>query len=177
MLIDSLPALELQTEETLQPERDIQATGGCIPGDGPCADADSDPNSPPGFSRAAAQEDVKLLAFTSQVQAKIRSPLAPRPAKTKRTAPITPKGARDELPKRSLRLANHPLANVPSAKRAEVVLMQRFELIPEGVAVNTEGKKAYEKLYKEGLAAKNFEAMRDLMPALKNASSFLGMQA
>ncbi|CAN6358464.1 unnamed protein product [Urochloa humidicola] len=197
MLIDALPALELQVEETLQVERSItalvngthpipprhseetqsgglQATMGCIPGDGPC-DADLDPDSPPGFSRAAARQEAKLRAFTSQVQAKIRSPLAPRPAKTKRTAPVTP---RDELPKRSLRLASHPMANVPSAKRAEVILMQRFGLIPEGVAVNTEGKKAYEKLYSEGgLVTKNFEAMRDLMPALKNASTFLGMQA
>ncbi|CAN6239763.1 unnamed protein product [Urochloa humidicola] len=152
-----------------------QATLGSIPGDGPCVDADSDPDSPPGFSRAAARQEAKLRAFTSQVQAKIRSPLAPRPAKTKRIVPVTP---RDELPKRSLRLASHPMANVPSAKRAEVILMQRFGLIPEGVAVNTEGKKAYEKLYKEeGLATKNFEAMRDLLPALKNASPFLGMKA
>ncbi|CAN6173588.1 unnamed protein product [Urochloa humidicola] len=160
---------------------------------------DSDPDSPPGFSRAAAHkeaintglctsglepssrsvthEDAKLTAFTSQVQAKIRSPLAPRPAKTKRVAPSTPKTTIDGLPKRSSRLANHPLANVPLAKRAEVVLMRRFRMIPETGPPNTKGKKAYDKLYKEGLAEKIFEAMSDLMPALRNASSFLELQA
>ncbi|CAL4954406.1 unnamed protein product [Urochloa decumbens] len=150
---------------------------------------DDDPgsSSPPGFSRAlgygpaarqqgdpaTSTDDTKLRAFTFQVRSKLRSPLAPRPARTKRTATATDNG----VPKRSSRLANHPLANVPSAKRAEVVLMHRFELIPEPTAGNTESKKAYDKLYKEGLLHKNMEAMRDIMPALRNASPILGMQA
>ncbi|CAL4909365.1 unnamed protein product [Urochloa decumbens] len=152
-----------------------------------CPDDDPGSSSPPGFSRAmgygpatladgiTASEDRKLHAFASQVQTKLRSPLAPRPVKTKRT---TLRPGDNGVPKRSSRLANHPLANVPSAKRAEVVLMHRFELIPEHQSVaNTEGKKAYDKLYKEGLLSDNLEAMRDIMPALRNASHILGMQA
>ncbi|CAN6360461.1 unnamed protein product [Urochloa humidicola] len=135
-----------------------------------------DAGSPPGLQATATHRNPKLSAFVSQVQTKLRSPLAPRPAKTKRAAPVTPADGH-KLPKRSSRLASHPLANVPSAKRAEVVLMHRFDLIPEPVMVNTEGKKAYEKLYKEGMVDKNFEAIRDLTPALKNLSPILGMQA
>ncbi|CAL4950708.1 unnamed protein product [Urochloa decumbens] len=170
----------------------------------PVNDTDSTPDYPPGFSRVAACKQAKLLdcpstpiappsfeltqdlqekrleAFTMEVQLKVPAPLLPCPAKVKRAQP--PKVNETlELPKRSERLASHPLANVPSSKRAEVVLMQRFGVAPEGVLLTNEGreacKKAYDNLYKEGLANKNFEAMTDLMPALKNASSFLGMQA
>ncbi|CAL5008730.1 unnamed protein product [Urochloa decumbens] len=133
------------------------------------------PESPPGFSRAARLADDKLLQFTSQVQSKIRSPLAPRPAKTKRAAPST--CTRDSLPKRSLRLASHPLANVQSSKRAEVVLMRRFDMIPEATTPNTEGRKAYEKLYRTGVQGEHFDAMDDLLPALRNVSPLVGMQA
>ncbi|CAN6238814.1 unnamed protein product [Urochloa humidicola] len=101
----------------------------------------------------------------------------PNSTKTKRTAPESSKDVRGGLPKRSSRLASHPLANVPSAKRAEVVLMHHFELIPEPAVPNTDGKKAYEKLYKDGLMSKNLEAIRDLTPALKSISPILGMQA
>ncbi|CAL4936854.1 unnamed protein product [Urochloa decumbens] len=138
------------------------------------ASTDEDDGSPPGFSRAGPSKEGKLHAFTAQVQLKIRSPLAPRPAKTKRAAPTIP---RQELPKRSSRLATHPLANVPSAKRAEVVLMRRFGMTPEPTAPNTEGKKAYDQLYKSGLLEHNFEAIRDLSPALQCVSPFLGTQA
>ncbi|CAL5067956.1 unnamed protein product [Urochloa decumbens] len=170
----------------------------------PVNDTDSTPDYPPGFSRVAACKQAKLLdcpstpiappgfeltqdlqekrleAFTMEVQLKVPAPLLPCPAKVKRAQP--PKVNETlELPKRSERLASHPLANVPSSKRAEVVLMQRFGVAPEGVLLTNEGreacKKAYDNLYKEGLANKNCEAMTDLMPALKNASSFLGMQA
>jgi len=34
------------------------------------------------------------------------------------------------LPKRSQRIANQPLANIASSKRAEVLLMQRFDGVP-----------------------------------------------
>jgi len=55
--------------------------------------------------------------------------LLPQPIKTKR-APIPPLQGQLELPKRSERLANHPLASVASSKRVEVMLMRRFNVIP-----------------------------------------------
>ncbi|CAN6333269.1 unnamed protein product [Urochloa humidicola] len=133
-------------------------------------------SSPPGFSRAAARKEAKLSAFMDRGQMKIRSPLAPRPAKTKRSMPSTPQTT-SALPKRSERLASHPLANVASSKRAEVVLMRRFGVVPENVPINTGGKQAYAKLYKEGMDGDHFEAVRDLLPALWNASTILGTQA
>ncbi|CAL5062190.1 unnamed protein product [Urochloa decumbens] len=132
-----------------------------------------EPGSPPGFLRAAIDEhSAKLRAFTSDVTLKIRSPLAPKPAKTMRVA-HPPR----QLPKRSERLASHPLANVASSKRAEVVLMRRFAGIPDSQPVNEEGKRAYLRMYADDLRDSNFEAMSDLMPALRNASPILGMQA
>ncbi|CAO2186159.1 unnamed protein product [Urochloa humidicola] len=135
-------------------------------------DSNGSDGSPPGFSRAAARKEARLQAFKAQVQTKIQSPLAPRPARTKRVArPAT------ELPKRSERLANKQLANVASSKRAEVLLMRRFNLIPEAAPVNTAGKQAYAKVYKSGMAGNHFEAVGDLIPALRNMSPILGMQA
>ncbi|CAO1939948.1 unnamed protein product [Urochloa humidicola] len=128
-------------------------------------------SSPP-----AAQRDpgsAKLSAFAKAVQRKLRSPLAPRPTKTKRTA--TP--LEEKLPKRSARLANHPLAKVASSKRAEVVLMRRFETTSEDRQSQTGDKQAYQKFYDDDLRSRNFEAVRDLMPALRSVCPALGLQA
>ncbi|CAN6296286.1 unnamed protein product [Urochloa humidicola] len=71
-------------------------------------------------------DNAKLSAFAKAVQKKIRSPLAPKPVKTKRTAPT--QESKGELPKRSERIANQPLAKVPTSRRAEVLLMQKLGL-------------------------------------------------
>jgi len=68
-------------------------------------------------------------------------------------------------------LANHPLASVASSKRAEVMLMRRFSVIPEVATPNSDSKKAYTQLYEEKLDASHFEAMRDLLPALRSSSA------
>jgi hypothetical protein len=81
------------------------------------------------------------MVFTKEVQCKITTPLAPRPTRTRKAAPqATGKPA---LPKRSERLANHPLANVASSKRAEVVLMRRFDVLQDSKLVNSDAKRAY----------------------------------
>jgi len=85
-------------------------------------------------SSCIAVEDVasherRRKTFTEEVTRSIRSPLLPRPIKTKR-APIPPPQGQLELPKHSERLANHPLASVASSKRVEVMLMRRFNVIP-----------------------------------------------
>ena len=48
--------------------------------------------------------------------------------------------------------------------------MRRFHGLPEEASVNTESRKAYTQLYTENLAGDHFEAIRDLLPALRCAS-------
>jgi hypothetical protein len=67
-------------------------------------------------------------------------------------------------------LANHLLASIAFSKRAEVMLMRRFNVIPDVAAPNSDSKKSYTQLYKEKLDAGHFEAMRDLLPALRSSS-------
>ncbi|CAO2146343.1 unnamed protein product [Urochloa humidicola] len=153
--------------ETIHTESSMQAEQDGVEVDG---------HSPPRFSRRGRADDhhAKLQAFLEEVQCKIQTPLVPKPPRARK---LQPPLAQQEMPKRSERLANHPLAKVASSKRAEVLLMRRFSEIPDTEPLTAEDKLAYDKLYKEGLAANNFEAMHDLIPALRNASPILGMQA
>ncbi|CAN6228138.1 unnamed protein product [Urochloa humidicola] len=125
--------------------------------------------------------EEKLKAFTEEVVKDLDAPLVPKPSrtKTKRSQPATAYAEEAcELPKRSEHLANHPLANVASSKRAEVVLMKRFQILPEGdVPVTSEAKQAYQKFYNDKMVKRNYEAVKDLIPSLRNASPMLGMQA
>ena len=128
----------------------------------------------PFASSCIAAEDVasherRLKTYIEEVRHTICSPLVPQPVKTKR-APIPPPQGQLVLPKRSERLANHSLASVASSKHAELMLMCRFNVIPEVAVPNSDSKKAYTQLYKEKLDAGHFEAMRDLLPALRSSS-------
>ena len=111
----------------------------------------------------------RLKTLTDEVRCPIRSPLALRPVKTKRD-PIHPPHGHLGLPKCNERLASHPLASVASSKRAEVMLMRCFNVILDVAAPNSDSKKAYTQLYKEKLDAGHFEAMKDLLPALRSSS-------
>jgi len=155
----------------------------------PCADlpdlqteitsCSEEPRTPIASSYVAAEDaashEHRLKTFIEEVGCPIPSPLLPRPVKTKR-APIPPQQGQLGLPKRSERLANHPLASVASSKRTEVMLMRRFGVIPEVAVPNSDSKKAYTELYKEKLDAGHFEAMRYLLPAL-HSSSVMGFTA
>jgi hypothetical protein len=136
----------------------------------PCAE---EPWTPIASSCVAAEDvashECRLKTFTEVVTRPIRSPLLPWPIKTKR-ALIPPPQGQLELPKRNKRLAYHPLASVASSKRAEVMLMRRFNVIPELVMPNSDSKKACMQLYKEKLDAGHFKAMMDLLPALRSSS-------
>ncbi|CAN6238466.1 unnamed protein product [Urochloa humidicola] len=134
----------------------------------------STPIAPPGFDKPIEDSQRRLEAFTMEVQLKVPTPLLPRPSKVKRAHPPTTDG-KPELPKRSERLANHPLANVPSSKRAEVVLMRRFGVVPEGAPVTNGAKEAYKKFYAEDMREMAFEAVSELIPALRYASPTLGL--
>ncbi|CAN6336654.1 unnamed protein product [Urochloa humidicola] len=145
------------------------------------------------MGRAAIDEDVvasptptatqhrdpasaKLSAFTKELRRKVQSPLAPKPVKTKR-ALVTPLTEEAKLPKRSERLAKHPLAQVASSKRAEVVLKRRFQPGSDTGPVSAAAKQAYEKFYAPDQRQRNYEAMQDLMPSLRSVCQAVGMQA
>jgi len=117
----------------------------------------------------AASHERRLKTFAEEVRCPIRSPLAQRPVKTRKD-PFPPPHGHPGLPKRSERLANHSLASVPSSKRAEVMLMRRFNVVPEVAAPNSDSKKAYSELYKEKFDDDHLKAVRDLLPALRNSS-------
>jgi len=146
----------------------------------PCADlqmeimpCSEEPQTPIVSSCVVAEEatshEHRLKTFAEEVRRPIRSPLAQRPVKTRKD-PFPPPHGHPGLPKRSERLANHPLASVPSSKRAEVMLMRHFNAVLEVAAPNSDSKKTYSELYKEKLDASHFEAMRDLLPALHSSS-------
>ena len=48
--------------------------------------------------------------------------------------------------------------------------MRRFNVVPEVAAQNSDSKKTYSELYKEKFDDDHFEAVRDLLPALRNSS-------
>jgi hypothetical protein len=82
------------------------------------------------------------------------------------------------LPKRSEHPANHPLANVASSKRAEVILMRRFDVVQEAAPITIDAKQAYTQLYTAELAdSQRLEAVRELLPALRSTSPILGMES
>ncbi|CAN6268811.1 unnamed protein product [Urochloa humidicola] len=122
---------------------------------------------------------ARLKAFTNEVQCKIQTPLMPRPVKARSKAPAVVAASKPELPKRSERLAKHPLANVASSKRAEIVLMQRLGMVPEIAppSIINEARAAYRKLYGDELEETHFEAVQDLIPALKGACPVQELQA
>lgn len=55
--------------------------------------------------------------------------------------------------------------------------MCRFNSLPEQATVSTESREAYNQLYSEKLDANHFEAVRDLLPALRCGSLALGLTA
>jgi len=123
-VLEAETTVAVNSEDIAQPCVDLQTAIT------PCSEESRTPIA----SSCVAAEDVashehRRKTFTEEVTRPIRSPLLPRPIKTKR-APIPPPQGQLELPKRSERLANHPLASVASSKRVEVMLMRRFNVIP-----------------------------------------------
>jgi len=123
-VLEAETTVAVNSEDIAQPCVDLQTAIT------PCSEESRTPIA----SSCVAAEDVashehRRKTFTEEVTRPIRSPLLPRPIKSKR-APIPPPQGQLELPKRSERLANHPLASVASSKRAEMMLMRRFNVIP-----------------------------------------------
>ena len=132
--LEPRPVYNLEAETTVAVNPTLEDTAQ------PCADLQTEITSCSEESRTpiassyivaedAASHERRLKTFVEELSRPIPSPLVPRPVKTKR-APIPPPQGQLELPKRSERLANHPLASVASSKRAELMLMCRFNVIP-----------------------------------------------
>ena len=119
----------------------------------------------------ATSHERQLKTFAKEVRHPIcSSPLAPRLIKTRR-APIPPPQGQPGLPKCSEHLANHPLASVASSKHAEVMLICRFNVIPEVSVPNSNSKKVYTQLYMEKLSDGHFDVVSDLLSALRSSSA------
>ncbi|CAN6358223.1 unnamed protein product [Urochloa humidicola] len=116
----------------------------------------------------------RLRQFLGAVKKKIPTPLAPKPVRMKAQRAEEPITA---LPKRSRRLAEQPLANVTSSKRAEVILMRRFEVAAPQAPITATTKKAYLKFFEGRLDSSDMAAAGELFPSLRrNAVAGNGAQ-
>jgi hypothetical protein len=78
---------------------------------------------------------------------------------------------RNPLPKRSRRIAVQPLAHIPTAKRGEVLLMQRMGFAPPKAPVSSASKRAYDDLFAGKLTSSVVEALDALFPATNAMTS------
>jgi len=116
--------------------------------------------------RTAAAPDP-LEHFAENLVVHLRTPLAdalPRRSRAS-TKPAT------EAPKRrsSSRLANDKMAKFPAAKRGELLLMRRFDIVGGDNAVSTDAKCSYDQIYRDGLKQDHVEAINELCPSLETA--------
>lgn len=141
----------------------------------PCQDTGHDlPAAQPPTTTEPAVVECTLEAFINSVQIPVRTPLAPLPPKWQLPHPqaqaqetledvasphpqaqaqetlegVAEEEAAPKLPKRSERLANHKLSNVPAAKRGEFIMMKRFGTVDDNAIVPLVDKDAYNKVYR-----------------------------
>ena len=69
------------------------------------------------------------------------------------------------MPKRSSRIASQSLANVPVAKRGEIVVMRRLGFIDDKAPATATSLKAYNEIYRGKLQSNHIEAMDELFPS------------
>jgi len=75
------------------------------------------------------------------------------------------------LPKHSSRIASQSLANVPAAKRGEIVVMRRLGFIDDKAPATASSMKAYNEIHRGRLRSNHIEAMNELFPPRANAVS------
>ncbi|CAN6340093.1 unnamed protein product [Urochloa humidicola] len=113
-------------------------------------------------------QSVKLRKFLGAVKKKIASPLAAKPVRMKaptREQINEPMGS--GLPKRSRRIAQQPLANVASSKRAEIILMRRFDVAAPTGPITATTRKAYHDFFEKKVDSTDMEAASELFPSLR----------
>jgi len=137
-----------------------------VDGPGRAAHAPGSPDAPARNSSdddSQLPADSRLEAFADLMTTPIRTPLAqPPPPKTGRAARST---AVVTLPKRSSRIASQSLANVPVAKRGEIVVMRRLGFIDDKAPATATSLKAYNEIYRGKLQSNHIEAMDELFPS------------
>jgi hypothetical protein len=114
------------------------------------------PDVTPSSSEAAR----RLNRYTQEVQLKKRSPLISSPPKPK------PPARRPHMPQRSTRIAAQSLAHIPTAKRGEVLLMQKMGIKPPQAPVTMASKKAYKAVFSGKLSDAQCDAFDELFPAV-----------
>ena len=124
-----------------------------------------------GTPGSADSHDGRLRCFMGEITRKIKTPLLPKPAGRTRVAAPTrsEEPPAPSLPKRSRRIANQPLATVASSKRAEILLMQKFDGVPTREAPSQPAKKMIAEYFEGNLSAKYMDAARELFPSMRRA--------
>jgi len=115
---------------------------------------------------ADAAASAELERFTASVLRQVSTPLAPKPSRQRTPAPPA-----TDKPKRSSRLASTALAKVPAAKRGEVILMRRFELLADNAPVCDSARRAYSNVYQSGLTRSHAEAIKEICPSRRTTST------
>jgi hypothetical protein len=124
------------------------------------------------YDNSTAFED-----FISKVSKNIPPPLVDKPPRHRRVDPVLVDTS-PQLPsskvlglRRSHRQALDPLSAVKPAKRGSVLLMRRLGEVGAPLPLAASTEQAVEKLFREGPQPHHMDAMRDLLPMLKNQSN------
>jgi len=112
-------------------------------------------------SPTSSEAARRLARYTQEVQIKRPSPLISSPPKPRATA------KRPYMPHRSARIAAQTLSHIPTAKRGEVLLMQKMGVQPPRAPVTTASKKAYQAIFTGELSDTQVEAFDEMFPAVK----------
>jgi hypothetical protein len=94
------------------------------------------------------------------VRVKRASPLIATPPRQK-AATARPR------PIRSKRIAAQPLGHIPTARRGEVLLMQRMGITHPAAPVSTASKATYDVVFSGNLSSSQVEALDELFQAAK----------
>jgi len=158
------------TSDPLPPTTPACLADSHVDGPGRAAHAPGSPDAPASNSPDDDWQlpvDSRLEAFADLMTTPIRTPLAqPPPPKTGRAARST---AVVTLPKRSSKIASQSLANVPVAKRGEIVVMRRLGFIDDKAPATATSLKAYNEIYRGKLQSNHIEAMDELFPSRTNS--------
>ncbi|CAL4956732.1 unnamed protein product [Urochloa decumbens] len=119
-------------------------------------------------SPIAESEEVaaarRLDAFASDISCRISTPLA-KPTRTNVKA-LAPEPSK----RSSIRLANNKLAKIPTARRAEVLLMRRFDIEPSDNNSGQSSSRNLDTVFHEGVSCGHAGNVKSMFPTRKYAA-------
>ncbi|CAO2035434.1 unnamed protein product [Urochloa humidicola] len=134
-------------------------------------------------TRVAAKQDQgstsrtpvpdQVDSFIADIRKPLDTPIVSNPfgSRVPATPPPPPPPATVLAARRSsARLANGKLAKVPAAKRGEIILMRRFDIIDEAKPVTSEAKAKYENVYRGGMESNHVESVQEMFPTRRSAA-------